>query len=288
MSEKPSGVLPIETDIEKLGENNIEFSGFTQEQREWLVDLLNSFGFSYTRIKRFSYESDLKTPDANGDSMYGFNHARLAEYSFVDQEIRINKKALENIKPGRRAYALRVILAHEISHSFSIIKAAREKTWDEEVRGPIEEKKRGYAAQYKEPEKIVNLANQIKQASSQLVKTDVSLSPYHAGLVDRFQELGTRATEGALSEEKFKGSSLILADEVHAILVEQLFRNPRHLTQVDNACRKKYQKLSDPKPTYVSIVDTAYMVIGSVTGGSREDTDGSVRRSKKLIRNAPF
>lgn len=110
---------------EEINHSEIEFFGFSEKERIWVVNLLTSMRLPLGRVKKISYVQDLESHDEeNRHSLYGKKGTKYAGwYDPQTQEIKISRAEIERIggpfNKIIRGFVLRRILSHEIAHSFS-------------------------------------------------------------------------------------------------------------------------------------------------------------------------
>lgn len=269
---------------------SIEFVGFTEEQISWITRFLEHTKLPLSRVRAialvpFTSKEDFLS-DSDSKTIYD-SVATSGTYSADDQTIRINQEWLRSVPQPSRTFALRTLLVHELAHSFNPLEAYWEtylQDAGEEVHGWLQ----GASQQYENRKTYEELATKLVSVSNQILATKVYLDGYSRTLARELDTLTEGHKKGAVTEEEINLNNGLFVSEIHAILIELLFRNPTHLATVDAACRLKYQLLPAPKEPYVSIVETAYAVYQAVTGVGMTGAAAAIAQSALHTRTNPF
>lgn len=136
---------------------------------------------------------------------------------------------------------------------------------------------------YPDKETLKKQVENIRQVTLQLYHTGVFLNHYHKFLSKGMKDILDGTRDSVTSEKEKKEASMVLGEEVHAILVELWCTNPARLLQVDLACKRKYERLQKPnKPPYVSITEVACASVVLPEGTMTEKDARKIQRNSFL------
>lgn len=267
--------------------SEIEFVGFTLEQKLWIKKLLDYTGLPLEGIQSITFEPKEAFENSDGEvaTIYDSISASAA-YSSSTRIISVNKDWLLSLPRDSRAYALRIALIHEVAHSFNPLEAFWEinkNEADENTPAWLE----GFAKQYPDHGKILPLLESLVDIGDQMLETGVHLNGYSRRLASELKKLHARAQHEDIDDLINLNEGLFIT-EVHAILIELLFTKPMHLAIVDESARRKHRALPEPKKPYISVLETAYRAYEAVTGLGYAETAGAIARSMLHARTNPF
>ena len=280
------GAPSIERSVERIGKYEIEFSGFTREQRLWIINILELIKLPLGRVKKISYAQRIILDNDTDDTIY-YEKSSIDEvsgtYNEVTQEIEISRYFAEHVAENK-GQELFDTLIYEVSHSFNPTNAQREVEWE----GLVPARFAGAKDQYPNKEVLKDVSQKLERISEQFLITKEYTGTFHRDIGDGYLSILEKVKNGEVSTEAALYSKYTLLIELHAMLIAILYEDPARLKRADRRCRKAYEKSGESQP-YISIVDFTQEMLTAVNAEITPEQMKEVRKKRKsFARSAPF